>query len=116
MADSSTATAPILNLIAGGCWAQRQLRSGIKNVSVASKLRKSLTLMRVVFIATPVNPSVQSVGLRVRTGWTAYLRGRPGRTGILASVRKTAREGRAGTTGVSGGGICGEPPRDDGWP
>jgi len=52
MADSSTTTAPILNLIAGDCWARRQLRSGIKNVSVASKPRKSLTLMRVVFIAT----------------------------------------------------------------
>ena len=48
-----------------------------------------------------VNPSVQSVRLRVRTGRTAYLKGRPGRTGILASVRKTARDGRAGTAGVS---------------
>jgi len=52
MADSSTTTAPILDLIAGGYWARRQLHSGIKNVSVASKLRKSLTLMRVVFIDT----------------------------------------------------------------
>jgi len=52
MADSSTTTAPILNLIAGECWARRQLRSGIKDVSVASKLRKSLTLVRVVFIDT----------------------------------------------------------------
>jgi len=52
MADSSTTTAPILNLIAGDCWARRQLRSGLKDVSVASKPRKSLTLMRVVFIAT----------------------------------------------------------------
>jgi len=48
-----------------------------------------------------VNPSVQSVRLRVRTGRTAYQKGRPGRTGILASVRKTARDGRAGTAGVS---------------
>jgi len=52
MAGSSTTTAPILNLIAGDRWARRQLHSGIKNVSVASKLRKSLTLMRVVFIET----------------------------------------------------------------
>jgi len=52
MASSSTTTAPILNLIAGDCWARRQLHSGINNVSVASKLRKSLTLMRVVFIDT----------------------------------------------------------------
>jgi len=54
MADSSTITAPILNLIAGDCWARSQLRSGIKDVSVASKLRKSLTLVRVVFIDTLV--------------------------------------------------------------
>jgi len=49
MADPSTTTALILNLIAGDCWARRQLRSGIKDVSVASRLRKSLTLVRVVF-------------------------------------------------------------------
>jgi len=49
MADSSITTAPILNLIAGDRWARRQLRSGIKDVSVASKPRKSLTLVRVVF-------------------------------------------------------------------
>jgi len=52
MADPSTTTAPILNLIAGDCWARRQLRSGIKDVSVASEPRKSLTLVRVVFIDT----------------------------------------------------------------
>jgi len=40
MADTSTTTAPMLDLIAGGCWARRQLHSGIKNVFVASKLRK----------------------------------------------------------------------------
>jgi len=54
MADSSTTTAPILDLIAEGYWARRQLHSGIRNVSVASKLRKSLTLMRVVIIDTLV--------------------------------------------------------------
>jgi len=47
MTDSSTTTAPILDLIAGGCWAGGQLRSGIKDVSVASKLMKSLTLLGV---------------------------------------------------------------------
>jgi len=52
MADSSTTSAPILDLIAGDYWARRQIHSGIKNVSVASKLRKSLTLMRVVIIDT----------------------------------------------------------------
>jgi len=54
IAGSSTTTAPILNLIAGDCWARRQLRSGIKDVSVASKHRKSLTFVRVVFIDTLV--------------------------------------------------------------
>jgi len=62
-------------------------------------------------VAFPVT-SVWSVHLWVRTGRTAYLRGHPGQTGILASVWKTARDGRAGTTGVSGGGICSAPPRD----
>jgi len=52
MADSSTTAGPILDLIAGECWARRQLRSGIKDASVASKLRKPLTLVRVVFIGT----------------------------------------------------------------
>jgi len=58
MADPSTTTAPILNPIAGDCRARRQLRSGIKNVSVASKLRKSLTLVRVVFIDTMAIPEL----------------------------------------------------------
>jgi len=58
MADSSTTTAPILNPIAGDRWAQRQLRSGIKDVSVASELRKSLTLVRVVFIDTLALPEL----------------------------------------------------------
>jgi len=52
MTDSSTTSAPILNPIAGDHWARRQLHSGIKDVSVASELRKSLTLVRVVFIDT----------------------------------------------------------------
>jgi len=58
MAESSTTTAPILDLIAEDYWARRQLHSGIKNVSVASKLRKSLTLMRVVFIDTLALPEL----------------------------------------------------------
>ena len=52
MADPSTTTAPILDLIAGGYWARHQLHSGIKYICVASKLRISLTLMRGVFIDT----------------------------------------------------------------
>jgi len=58
MADSSTTAAPILDLMAGGCWAQRQLHSGIKDVSVASKVRKSLTLVRVVCIDTLAIPEL----------------------------------------------------------
>jgi len=49
MADSSTATLPILNLIAGGSWSRRQLHNGIWYVSVASKLRNPPTHLRVVF-------------------------------------------------------------------
>jgi len=58
MADSSTPSGPILDPIAGGCWARRLLRSGIKDVSVASKLRRSLTLVRVVFIDTLASPDL----------------------------------------------------------
>jgi len=43
MADPSTTTAQIVNLIAGDCWAPRQLSNGIRYVSVASKLSKSLS-------------------------------------------------------------------------
>jgi len=43
MADSSTTTAPILNPIAGGCWARRQLRNGLGYVPVASEPMKSLS-------------------------------------------------------------------------
>jgi len=58
MADHSTTTAPIPDLIAGDRWAHRQLRSGIEDVSVASKLMKSLTLVRVVFIGNLVIPDL----------------------------------------------------------
>jgi len=58
MTDSSTTTTPILDLIAGDCWARRQLRRGIKDVSVASELRRSLTLVRVVFIDTLALPEL----------------------------------------------------------
>jgi len=58
MADSSTTSPPILNLIAGDRWALCQLRSGIKDVSVTSELRKSLTLVRVVFIDTLALPEL----------------------------------------------------------
>jgi len=52
MADSSTNIAQIVNLIAGDCWSQCQLCSGIKNLSLVLKLRKWLTHMRAVFIYT----------------------------------------------------------------
>ena len=44
-ADSSTNIAGIPVLIAGGCWARRQLHAGIRYVSVASKLRISLACL-----------------------------------------------------------------------
>jgi len=43
MADSSTTARPNLDLIAGDCRARRQLRSGIRYVSIASELRISLS-------------------------------------------------------------------------
>jgi len=66
MADSSTAAGPILDLIAGDRWARRQLRSGIKDVSVASELMKSLTLVRVVFIGTLAIPELDGRFLHKR--------------------------------------------------
>jgi len=68
MEDSSTTAGPILDLIAGECWARRQLRSGIKDASVASKLRKSLTLVGVVFIGTLAIPELNGRFLHDR--WT----------------------------------------------
>jgi len=50
MADSSITAGPILDLIAEGCWARRQLRGGIRYVSVASKLMNPPTFLRVVFL------------------------------------------------------------------
>jgi len=50
MADSSTTCDTTLDLIAGGCWARRQLPNGIRYVSVASKLMNPPTLLRVVFL------------------------------------------------------------------
>jgi len=47
------------------------------------------------------SPSVFGSGLDGRQ----YLKERPGRTGILASIQTTARDGLAGTAGVSGGAI-----------
>jgi len=58
IADSATTVGPILDLIAGGCWARRQLRSGINDVSVASELMKLLTLVGVVFIGTLALPEL----------------------------------------------------------
>jgi len=52
MEGSSTCTRPILDLIAGGCWARRQLRRSIGDLSVASNPMKLLPLVRVVFIRT----------------------------------------------------------------
>jgi len=43
MADSSTTTAPILNLITGDCWAQPQLGNGKTYAPVTSQPRKLLS-------------------------------------------------------------------------
>jgi len=58
MADSSTTASPNLDLIAGDCCARRQLRGGIKDVSVASKPTKWLTLVGVVFIGPLAIPEL----------------------------------------------------------
>jgi len=63
MADSTTTASPILDLIAGDCWVRRQLRRGIKDISVASKLMKSLTLVGVVFIGTLAIPELDGRSL-----------------------------------------------------
>jgi len=43
MAEYSTTASRIQIRFAGGCWARRQLRNGIRDVLVASKLRILLT-------------------------------------------------------------------------
>jgi len=53
MADSSITAGPILDLIAGDCWARGQLRGGIGYVSVASDIMNPPTLLRVVFLQVP---------------------------------------------------------------
>ena len=58
MAHQSTPARPNPDLIAGGGWARSQLRKGIKNLSLASELMKSLTLVTVVFIATLTIPAL----------------------------------------------------------
>jgi len=67
MADSSTTTALILNQITEGCWSRGQLRSGLKDVSLASKLRISLTLVRVVFLDTVVITELDAIFLLHRS-------------------------------------------------
>jgi len=76
MADSSTTTAPILNLIAGDHWTRRQLRSGIKDLSVTSELRKSLILVRVVFIDTLALPELDVRSLHDHWAYSGYYCGR----------------------------------------
>jgi len=48
MADLSMTTERIPTLFAGGCWARRQLRNGIKYVPVASKPMKSLSFVEIL--------------------------------------------------------------------
>jgi len=63
----------------------------------------SLSLTNRVQYSQASSPSVFGSGRDGRQ----YLKGRPGRTGILASVQTTARDGLVGTAGVSGGAISG---------
>jgi len=89
MADSSTTAGPILDLIAGGCRARRQLRSGIKDVSVASKLMKSLTLLGgVVFILVGTLAIPELDGRSLHSRWAD-----PGSDcgGLLGSTPATQR-------------------------
>ena len=56
MADISTTTGPIVDPIADGCWARRELPNGIRYISGASELRRSL-IVRVAFaMQVPGNP------------------------------------------------------------
>ena len=48
MADSSTTVRGIPIRIAGGCWARRQLRNGIRYVPTPSKPMKLLSFVEVV--------------------------------------------------------------------
>ena len=48
MADASTIAAGIPILFPGGCWAQRQLRNGIRYIPVAPELRESLSFVEAV--------------------------------------------------------------------
>jgi len=58
MTESSTTMPAILDLIMADRWAQRQLHSGIKDVSVASELMKSLTIIVIVFIGPLALPEL----------------------------------------------------------
>ena len=90
MADSSTAAGPILDVIAGACWARRQLRSGIKDASVASKHMKSLTLVGIFFIGTV---ALAELDVRFLHNRWAHPRSHCGR--LLGSTPATQRyEGR----------------------
>jgi len=68
IADTSTTARPILDLIAGGCWAWCQLHSSIKDGSVGSKPMKSLTLVGVAFRGTLAIPELD--GRLLHDRWT----------------------------------------------
>ena len=63
-----------------------------------------------------MDPSAQSGRLRVGRDGGRYLKGSLGRTGVAASVRVTARDGRAGTVGVLGCEICWATQGDEAGP
>jgi len=86
MADPSMTTAPIMALLAGDCWAGRQLPKGIKDVPVAAKLMKSLTLVRGGFLGSPV---LLELHVRILHNHWAHSRSDYGR--LLGSTPATQR-------------------------
>jgi len=63
MGHSSTTIRPIRDSILGDCWVQHWRRNGTKDVSVASKPRNSLHLVRVAFIGTLAIPELDGRSL-----------------------------------------------------
>jgi len=87
MADSSTTTAPIQNLIAGDRCSRCHLRSSIKDVSVASNLWRLLTtLVRAVLIGPRALPELDVRFLHDRSAYSGSDCGR-----LLGSMPATQR-------------------------
>ena len=110
MRDSSTTTAPILDLIAGDSWPEYQLRSRIKDILVVSKSMKLLTLVGVVFIG-PL--ALQELHVRFLHNRTADPRSDCGR--LLGSTPATQRYKVCPTVAMAHGAIGSQEERWLGW-